>query len=324
MNPLTGVRVFRGTGSRQAPGGCELFLCHVLGKETRGSMEGGLCEAHSPGIRSIPAQRASSFTHGPSPRDHEQACGVLGLPLAAPSIPRPGSLSPCPFSPSPSGLSPVQPKPSWRRTLAAAGTQSPGAGQEERGLGRQDGGLGGVQHKGRPLLPGTPAPRGLPCISRGEPRGPADLHAAPLPEGCAGEGRSPVRVVWAGSAEVGAWKKHFQDGVCAHCCRGAQREGRAGSWVPPISSSQAAGASSGSRGWVPRARAPESGPVSLLSDSAGHAEEPRFKGKEGPHHTKGLMEELTKNPGVMTSLTSGTSLREYGVQDALTGGHHGG
>lgn len=178
MNPLTGIRFSWGAGSWQVPGGCELFFCHVSGKETGGGVEGGLCEAHSRGIRSIPARRASSFTHSPSPGGREQACGVSGLPLAALSIPRPGSLSPCPFSPSPSGLSPVQPKPSWRRTLAAAGTQSPGAGQEERGLGRRDGGLGGVRHKGRPLLPRTSAPRGLPCVSRGEPR--ASLTCTPL------------------------------------------------------------------------------------------------------------------------------------------------
>lgn len=133
-------------------------------------MEGGLCEAHSPGIRS-PGPACKLFDLQPLSRGPRVGLRGLGLPLAAPSLPRPGSLTPRPFSPSPSGLSPGQPKPSWRRTLAAAGTQSPGAGREERGLGRWDGGVCRVRRKGGPLLPRIPAPRGLPCISRGEPRG---------------------------------------------------------------------------------------------------------------------------------------------------------
>lgn len=174
-------------------------------------------------------------------------CGVSGLPLTAPCLPRPGFLTPCPFSPSPSGLGPVQPKPSWRRTLAAAGTQS-GAGREERGLGRQDGESGQSLTQRLPLLPRTPSsawsPLHFPALSTG---GLADLHAAPLPEGCAGEGGPCSGVVSAGSAEVETWKKHFQDGGCVPTPL-QELSGRGGQSGFPISASRAVGASSGSRG----------------------------------------------------------------------------
>ena len=177
----------------------------------------------------------------------------------------------------------------------------------------------------QPPSPSNPSSAWSPLHFPGRAMGLADLQAAPLPEVCAGEGWSSLLVVSAGSAAVGAWEKHFQGGVCAHRCGEAQREERAGSWVPLLLM--------GCRGFLREQRrgsqrqCPRIQPMSLLPDSAGHAEGPRFKGKEGPRHTWGLDGRADRESGRrvsrLTSLTSGASLGEHGVRDALTGSHHG-
>ena len=78
-------------------------------------------------------------------------------------------------------------------------------------------------------------------------------------------------------------------------------------------SSQAAWASSGKSGWVPRASVPETGAVSPLPCSVGQAIEPKFKGEEGLRYTMCLDERGVKEFGShvlgLTNLTSATSLQ---------------
>ena len=119
----------------------------------------------------VPAWRANSFTCSPSPGDCEQDCGVSGLPLAAPSLPRPGSLTPPPLQPKS-----IWPEPWAGQTLLEKDSgrsrdpepRGSGGGPVSGAVGRR---VCRVRRKGGPRLPRAPAPRGLPCISRGEPRG---------------------------------------------------------------------------------------------------------------------------------------------------------
>ena len=246
----------------------------------------------------VPARCANSFTCSPSPGDREQDCGVLGLLLAAPSLPRPGSLTPRPFSPSPSGLSPGQPKPSWRRTLAAAGTQSPGAGREERCLGRWDGGVCRVRRKGGPLLPRTPAPRGLPCISRGEPRGSLTFRLLLCQRFVPGKGGPRSWWCLLALLQWGPGRSISKAG-CVPTAAG-KLSGRSGRGPGSPSSSWAAGASSGSRGGAPSASVPESSPCPFCRTLLDTQKGPGSRGRR-VHVTPGVsMEGLTENPGVVS------------------------
>ena len=248
----------------------------------------------------VPAWRANSFTCSPSPGDCEQDCGVSGLPLAAPSLPRPGSLTP----------PPLQPKSIWPEPWAGQTLLEKDSGRsrdpEPRGWvgGTVSGEVGrrGVPSptQRRPPSPSSPSSAWSPLHFPGRATGLADLQAAPLPEVCAGEGWSSLLVVSAGSAAVGAWEKRFQGGVCVPTAAG-KLSGRSGRGPgSPTSSSWAAGASSGSRGGAPSASVPESGPYPFCRTPLDTQKDPGSRGRR-VHVTPGVsMEGLTENPGVVS------------------------
>lgn len=263
-------------------------------------MEGGLCEAHSPGIRS-PGPACKLFHLQPLSRGPR--AGLRGLGASAGCTQPPQAwfpdtphLQPESIWPEPWAAQTLLEKDSGRSRDPEPRGWAGGTGSGE--VGRQ-GVLSPTQRQ--PPSPSNPSFAWSPLHFPGRATGLADLQAAPLPEVCAGEGRSLLLVVSAGSAAVGAWEKHFQGGVCVPAAAGklSGRSGRGPGFPPPPPHGRQ-GLPQGAEAGFPAPVSQNPAPCPFCPTPLDTQEGPGSRGRR-VHVTPGVsMEGLTKNPGVMS------------------------